>query len=113
MNEYQEIRERLVSRRNEISQRLARITQDVRHTREPLNADFAEQAVQRENDEVLAALDDSIRNELQQIQVTLARLDRGEYGVCEICGGQIAIKRLMALPYASRCVKCAAQSQAR
>jgi DnaK suppressor protein len=79
----------------------------VRRKDEPLDADFAEQAVERENDEVLDALDHSIRAEMAQIQTTLQRLEAGEYGICESCKKKIPLKRLAALPHASRCVACA------
>jgi RNA polymerase-binding protein DksA len=44
---------------------------------------------------------------LDAIDGALARIDRGDFGVCEKCGRQIAEARLNALPYASRCVDCA------
>lgn len=112
MQDYEPIRQQLNDRYAAIRLRLQKITRDVQHANEPLNADFAEQAVQRENDEVLDALDNSIRLELQQIETTLQRLDEGTYGVCESCGKRIPVKRLQALPHASRCVVCAEKAQA-
>jgi RNA polymerase-binding protein DksA len=112
MQDYEPIRQQLTARYAAIQQRLQKITHDVQHVNEPLNADFAEQAVQRENDEVLDALDNSIRTELEQIQVTLQRLDDGTYGVCDGCGKPIPIQRLAALPHANRCVACAEKVQA-
>ncbi|MCI0391439.1 MAG: TraR/DksA family transcriptional regulator [Acidobacteria bacterium] len=106
MEEHAAIRQKLTERYAEIQNRLARIVSDVRHANKPLDADFAEQAVERENDEVLAALDSSIRAEMAQIEKTLARLDEGEYGICEVCGNPIAPKRLEVLPHATRCVVC-------
>jgi RNA polymerase-binding protein DksA len=111
MQDYEPIRQQLTARYAAIQQRLQKITRDVQHVNEPLNADFAEQAVQRENDEVLDALDNSIRAELAQLQATLQRLDNGTYGVCESCGKPISLKRLEALPHASRCVACAEHAQ--
>lgn len=112
MQEYDTIRQQLTTRFEAIQTRLQKISRDVQHANEPLNADFAEQAVQRENDEVLDALDNSIRTEIEQIQLTLRRLDEGIYGVCESCGKPIPLKRLEALPHASRCVTCAEKAQA-
>jgi DnaK suppressor protein len=111
MQEYESIRQQLSARYEAIQTRLQKITRDVQHANEPLNADFAEQAVQRENDEVLDALDSSIRAEMEQLQVTLKRLDQGAYGVCESCGKNIPLKRLEALPHASQCVVCAEKAQ--
>lgn len=106
MQEHKIIEQRLKDRRTELAQRLARINQDVRHARKPLEADFAEQAVERENDEVLDALGESLRGELALIETALSRIERDEYGVCERCGQAIPVSRLEALPYASRCVTC-------
>jgi DnaK suppressor protein len=99
------IRSRLQKRRAELVRRLERITREVRHT-SGLEADFEEQAVQRENDDVLAGLDDKIRLELLQIESALGRLNETEYGVCEACHKPIGSKRLDAVPYATRCVAC-------
>ncbi len=112
MQEYEVIRQQLTTRYATIQARLQKIARDIQHTNEPLNADFAEQAVQRENDEVLDALDSSIRAEMEQLRVTLKRLVAGVYGVCESCGKTIPIKRLAALPHASRCVACAERTAA-
>lgn len=106
MQEIQTIRQQLSIRYSEIQQRLGKIRNEVRHVNQPLHADFAEQAVEAENDQVLDALDHSIRAEMEQIENTLARMDEGLYGVCEACGKPIAAKRLKALPHAVRCIHC-------
>lgn len=107
MEVHSSVRQKLTERYAEIRRRLERIARDAN---KPLDADFEEQAVERENDEVLVALDSSIRAEMEQIEKTLARLDKGEYGICEVCGDPITPKRLEALPYASRCVACNAKA---
>ena len=63
--------------------------------------------MQLENDEVLTALDDSIRLEMKQIQETLERLRTGQYGICATCQLKIPLRRLTALPHVSHCVSCA------
>jgi len=103
MEAHPAVRRKLTERYSEIKGRLERIACDVN---QPLDADFEEQAVERENDEVLVALDSSIRAEMDQIEKTLARLDKGEYGICEVCGDPIHPKRMEALPYANRCIAC-------
>jgi RNA polymerase-binding protein DksA len=97
------VRQKLTERYAEILDRMERIAGDAN---KPLNPDFEEQAVERENDEVIIALDSSIRAEIAQIEKALARMDKGEYGVCEVCGDPITPKRLEALPYANRCMPC-------
>ena len=43
---------------------------------------------------------------LSRIDVALARLAAGEYGACVDCKGEIAPRRLHALPFAVRCQGC-------
>lgn len=112
MQEYETIHQQLQARYDELQSRLRKIRRDVQHQNEPPQADFAEQATERENDEVLDALDHSIRDEMTQIQVTLKRLESGSYGICEVCEKKIPLKRLAALPHANRCVACAQQAHA-
>ena len=73
------------------------------------SADFAEQAQQRQNDEVLEAL--LAEAEVAQRQVTHAqeRLAAGSYGQCLRCAQAIAPARLQAMPMAEYCVACADQ----
>jgi RNA polymerase-binding protein DksA len=48
------------------------------------------------------------RGMIGEVQAALRRLDSGTFGTCEQCGEPIGDERLDALPYASRCVRCAA-----
>jgi RNA polymerase-binding protein DksA len=97
------ILQKLTDLHEEIRGRLERIAADAN---KPLDADFEGQAVERENAGVLVALDRFVRAEMAQIEKTLARLNKGEYGVCEVCGDPITPRRLEAAPYATRCVVC-------
>lgn len=43
---------------------------------------------------------------LEQIKKALTRLQKGAYGLCEVCEDPIDSARLQALPYATTCVTC-------
>lgn len=43
---------------------------------------------------------------LRQVEQALARLERGDYGLCVDCSEPITAKRLRALPFAVRCRAC-------
>ncbi len=105
--ELETIRKRLLSRRDELAQRAADAGADLRRENEPLSADFSEQAVQRENDDVLRGLGDAARGELASINRALARIASGDYLRCSACGAGIDTRRLEAVPYADRCAACA------
>lgn len=107
MENYQSIKNKLLLRRNKILERLGRVENHLRHTEKPLEADFAEQAIERANDQVLEALDENMRQEVLQIDHAINLMEKGKYGVCEFCHKPIAEKRLEALPYTNLCINCA------
>ena len=51
--------------------------------------------------------------DLEQIDYTLSRIDKGQYGQCVDCGRWISPKRLEVMPHALRCRDCQAKSEKR
>jgi DnaK suppressor protein len=45
--------------------------------------------------------------ELKQLAAALLRMEDGEYGYCEDCGEEIALRRLELNPAAAKCISCA------
>lgn len=43
---------------------------------------------------------------LKNINAALEKIERGEYGACEKCGGKIPLERLEIYPEAKYCLKC-------
>jgi RNA polymerase-binding transcription factor DksA len=78
--------------------------------REPGDVQFDEEsgegdtlAVERERDLALSA---QAAAAVEEIDVALAKIVEGTYGVCEQCHSVIPKERLRALPYAALCVQC-------
>jgi RNA polymerase-binding transcription factor DksA len=103
---YEDIRQKLLKRRDELKGRLSAIAQSAGRGR-PLDPDFEEQAVERQSEEVLDALDVAAHREIAQIGRALDRMERGVYGVCSSCGETIPVERLRAVPYTDLCLSCA------
>ncbi len=99
-----ELRDTLSVRQEELKHRLAALNKDLQKTH---SADWSEQAQERENDEVLESLAQECSLELQQLNSALKKIDEGTYGLCSSCGCAIDPARLIALPAAQHCVKCA------
>jgi DnaK suppressor protein len=59
-----------------------------------------------EHAEVSAAF---ARKLVEEIEQTLARIDRGAYGTCESCGTMIPAERLKAIPHVRSCIACASR----
>ena len=49
----------------------------------------------------------NIRNMIKDTKEAIRKIEKGKYGVCENCKGQIEPGRLKAFPAASLCVTCA------
>jgi len=49
---------------------------------------------------------DRERKLIKKINESLAALDTGDYGYCEVCGVEIGIERLEARPTATLCIDC-------
>jgi len=107
MQDTDNLRRRLLERRSELLVRAGEVHADITRAAGPLEKDFAEQAVQMENDAVLAGLSESTALELAQINRALKRLEDGSYGYCVVCGQPIDERRLAALPHSDRCIRCA------
>ena len=111
MDSYQDTRHRLEERLTQLMQRLHKVEGARRRERNPLDPDWQEQAITRQNDEVLDGLDAEGQQELKRIRAALSRLDSGTYGTCMTCDEPIAPARLDALPYAVQCIACAAKAE--
>lgn len=48
---------------------------------------------------------------LREIEASIARLNRGEYGACQGCDEAIAERRLKAIPWTRYCVTCQEQRE--
>jgi len=99
-----QLKEQFTKRIIELQQRVDSIHQDFASGR---NADWSEQAGERENEEVLNALESEAKIEIQQLSNAISRIDNGSYGICQDCGEYIAERRLQVQPAALKCIQCA------
>ncbi len=98
------LRSELLRKKDELTTRLERITANLRRGYE---ADSKERAKQLEDSEVVDALGNEARTELGKISAALARMESGDFGVCDACGESIDKNRVKAYPYALECIECA------
>lgn len=74
---------------------------------EPKSADLNEQAIDIEDDEVLESLGAAAQKEIALLNLALARIEDGTYGICQKCEEPISDARLAAVLYAPLCKTCA------
>ncbi len=97
------VAESLRQRRGELLGEIERLEEELRQSSEQRDSedDAAEQAC-------LVAVEFLVhlRRELREVTDALARAQRGELGICDVCGEQIPIARMRAVPTARRCLNC-------
>ncbi len=94
----------LTQRLADMEKRLASVTRDITKT---LSSDFAEQATERENDDVLEEIARETQISIRHLKAALQRLEDGSYGICVCCGEDISVARLRVIPETTLCVQCA------
>lgn len=100
------------TRKEELERRLAaleaRIARIEDELEEPVSDSFSEQAIEREEDEVLEDLGAASVREIRMIEAALDRIRNDSYGICVRCGDRISEERLDVLPHTPFCRDCAA-----
>jgi DnaK suppressor protein len=99
-------RQRLLHQRQEIFNRIYGI-EEVLHQLDTAQDIERTDRIQAEVPaEVLTQLDEQGRQEIEDIEAALTRLEHGTYGRCETCAAAIPAARLDAFPRARRCIQC-------
>ncbi|GFK94984.1 RNA polymerase-binding transcription factor DksA [Fundidesulfovibrio magnetotacticus] len=73
---------------------------------EGLPPDIADRASMESGRNFTLLMRERDRQALEAIREALARIEAGEYGICEDCGENIAPARLAVQPMATLCVHC-------
>lgn len=101
---HEALKQHLEERLATLQARLRNIKKDATRAH---SGDSAEQAQERENDEVVDAIGNETSLSIRVILAALERIENGSYGTCDSCGESIGEARLKAIPEAARCVSCA------
>lgn len=68
--------------------------------------DEVDLATSESNQAMNLRLRDRERVLLKKIDKTLKKIQEGTFGICEVCGDEIGIKRLEARPVTDLCIRC-------
>ncbi len=98
------VRAGLETRLADLKVRLGEVEEELHSSH---SQDFADQATEREQDEVLEGEEVIFETEMAQIEAAIARIDAGTYGDCSKCGEAINPARLEVQPEAPLCMECA------
>jgi len=102
----EKIKLQLIQQREEILKRIDRLESGLRMSDER-PAEYLEKAKKEVSTQFITILDERNFAELKEISQALSRIETGTYGICDVCGKSISIKRLKILPVTTLCRKCA------
>lgn len=104
--EFKELRERLERQLREVRGFLGRLGQETRELELDVPQDSADRSVASVSQETLFEQASHRRQQLRRIEGALRRMDDGSFGTCQSCEGEIARRRLEALPWSQYCLEC-------
>lgn len=109
--EIEKLKKRLDERREQLTEKSARMAGESRQTVSEGGEDYVDDAVTHYTREFLLSMSDLDRKQLAQVEQALVRIRKGEFGECLVCGDEIGEKRLEAIPWAAYCVSCQEEAE--
>ncbi len=100
------LKKKLIKQRQELLSEAEQTLNSKISTEKESFPDPTDQAVAELDNNFLLKLRGREQRLLKKIDGAISRIDSGNYGVCESCGGQINIKRLEARPVTTLCIEC-------
>ncbi|HEX9592302.1 MAG TPA: TraR/DksA C4-type zinc finger protein [bacterium] len=106
------IRAQLEARRAELLADAQQVLEGSLGSEKEVMAEIGDRATEEIDDNFQARLKGREHKLIAKIDDTLARMARGEYGLCESCGEEIAYARLLARPVTTMCIDCKTAQEA-
>jgi DnaK suppressor protein len=104
-SEHDNLRELLEAKRDELNRRIEERRREILIEQEP--EDEVGLAMRNSSTGMaIANIERDVRL-LAEIELSLRRVETGEYGICGVCGEKIPLARLKAIPWTRCCVECA------
>jgi DnaK suppressor protein len=105
-SEIQRFRRHLEIHREEALTSLDRLADETRTVDSDYPENVADRCVTSLSKESLFQHANERRRVLRTIEAALARIQRGAFGMCVECGGEINLRRLEAVPWTQYCLRC-------
>jgi DnaK suppressor protein len=86
---------------------------DLLNSAQPTEADPVDRASSEVERNFNLRIRDRESKLIKKIRGTLARIDKGTFGICDGCGEEIGLKRLQARPVTNYCIKCKEATESR
>jgi DnaK suppressor protein len=104
--EREQFRRLLQQKKAGIVRKLSELTNESKEMETNVAQDVVDKAETSYTKEFLLSLSDADREQLMLVDEALRRLDRNEFGICQLCYKEIGRKRLEAIPWTPYCIDC-------
>ncbi|WP_352259727.1 TraR/DksA C4-type zinc finger protein [Psychrobacter sp. TB55-MNA-CIBAN-0194] len=98
-------KQNLLTLKNDYETRIDKIEDHIKNPQDDLNEHWDDQAISYRQNDMRKNLMGEARQSLIYVDNALSRIENGTYGECAVCGKQIEVQRLEALPYATLCME--------
>ena len=99
-------KKKLLKKKEEIVHKISEAYNETKEVEAGIAQDVVDKAESSYTKEFLFSLSDSEREQLFLIDDALRRIEKGEYGFCQLCHKEIGKKRLDVVPWAPFCIEC-------
>jgi DnaK suppressor protein len=100
------VKNKLIARKKELEVAIQSLAENRASIEAEEVQDPVDQAIKSEIDDINITLEENEREELNRIIEALTMLENGAYGMCIDCNMPISEKRLELYPNAVRCISC-------
>jgi len=104
--EKEKYEKKLLKKKEEIVEKLSETYTESMEVETGIAQDLADKAESSYTKEFLLSLSDTERNQLFMIDEALKRIQKCDYGICQMCGQKISKKRLDVVPWTPYCISC-------
>ncbi len=105
-NELKYFKEILLARKEQIEKNLSGVAEELEALRSVEMNDEGDYAAVSSDNIVDSAIGTQQESELAEIEIALAKISQGTYGICEMCEEEIGFARLKVKPHARYCIDC-------
>jgi DnaK suppressor protein len=109
----QQMRKALERQRRSLAAQASTLAGNARISGDETSTEDADIATALHDREVALFLEHTARTQLGEVDAAVARMQAGQYGICDDCHQEIDPERLRALPRASKCVSCQRKAELR
>jgi DnaK suppressor protein len=99
-------KEILNSRRDQIKKNIDSVNSELNQLNALELNDEGDHASVNNNSMVESAIVTQQKQELQEIEIVMSKIENDEYGTCEMCEDDIGFQRLKVKPHALYCIDC-------